>query len=658
MIYKYFFFSQEGKMTKDVFGWSGKILNVDLTESSVTHLDTMTYADRFLGGRGIATRIYWESVPPETGAFDPENLLILMNGPFSATGVPGSSRFAVVSKSPMLNPEGFCYGNVGGNFGPYLKRAGYDGVVIKGRAKQPSYIHMSDGKVEILDASRLWGKGVYDVQDRLTEKYGKQVRYVTTGPAGENRCRAATLMTDNEGSATGGFGAVMGSKNLKAVVITGTGHPKTADPEKLKELISLTMQISKRGTLRMPFPRQYVKYVGKSPCYQCALDCLRGKYMTNSGKEAVRKCAPLIFYVSEAMKRREENKIDAAFDATEMCNDLSLCVAELRSLLGWLIGCYEAGFLSKKETGLDMADLGTREFIETLLTMIARREGFGDILADGLSRIGERLGEEALQYFPLVVPSIGSGTSYSPRMYYTNAMLYATEPRMPIAALHEVSYMIARWLLHQFRPDLSPTTAKVFREATKKFWHHDKAWDFTTYEGKAEASVVIQNRTYLKDSLLLCDCAWPLVDSFNTPNNVGDPALESKLFSAVTGIETDEMELLRYGERIVNQQRAILLREGWKAKADDNVAEFNYTVPLDTDMLNPRLIVPGPTEEPVSIRGNLLDRKKFEEMRETYYTLRGWDPVTGLQKAETLDQLGLSDLIPDLEKNGHVKPGM
>ncbi|MFC1885597.1 aldehyde ferredoxin oxidoreductase N-terminal domain-containing protein [Thermodesulfobacteriota bacterium] len=642
-------------MTDDVFGWSGKILNVDLTESKTTHSNTMDYADRFLGGRGVATRIYWEQVPADTGALDSANCLILMSGPFTATGVPGASRFEVVSKSPMLNPEFFCYGNVGGSFGPYLKRAGYDGVVVKGKAEKPVYVYINDGHVEILDAAELWGKGVHEVHNLLKKKYGKPVQYVTTGPAGENMCRTATLMTDNEGSATGGFGAVMGSKNLKAVVVSGSGRPKIAHPEKLKELIRLTMNISKRGTLRIPFPRQYVKYTGKSSCYQCALDCLRGKYVTNSGKEAVSKCAPLIFYVPEAMARREGNKIDAAFDATDMCNDLSLCISELRSLLDWLIKCYEAGFLTKNQTGLDLAELGTPEFIEKLLTMIAKREGFGDILADGLSRIGEKLGEEALNYFPLVIPGIGSGTSYSPRMYYTNAMLYATEPRTPIAALHEVSYMIARWLLHQFRPDLSPTSAEVFREATKKFWHHDKAWDLTTYEGKAEASVVIQDRTCVKDSLLLCDCAWPFVDSFNTPDNIGDPSLESKLFSAVTGVETDERGLLQYGERIVNQQRAILIREGWKAKDDDNVAEFNYTEPLEDDMLNPRLIVPGPTEEPVSIRGSLLDRIKFEEMRETYYNLRGWDSETGLQKAETLTRLVLPDLIPELETSGHVK---
>ena len=146
-----------------------------------------------------------------------------------------------------------------------------------------------------------------------------------------------------------------------------------------------------------------------------------------------------------------------------------------------------------------------------------------------------------------------------------------------------------------------------------------------------------------------------MMDSFNTPDNMGDPTLESRLFSAVTGIDTDEAGLLAYGERIFNQQRAILLREGWKAKEWDVPAESNFIEPAESDMLNPRLIVPGPTEEPVSIRGNVLDRQKFEEMREEYYNLRGWDPATGLQKKESLARLKLTDVAETLEPAGLVK---
>ena len=637
-------------MTSEIFGWTGKILDVDLSGLTTSSIDTMNYADRFMGGRGIATKLYCEGVGPKVCALDPENLLIFMSGPLTATGVPGASRFEVVSKSPMTKPEKFCYGNLGGFFGPYMKRAGYDGIVVRGRADHPVYIHINDQKAEILNASWLWGKGTYRVLDLLKERHGSQVRFISTGPAGENQCRNATINTDNEGSATGGFGAVMGSKQLKAIAISGSGHPKIAHPDKLKELIRLTMRLSERGTLRMPIPKEHATYIGKSSCYQCALPCLRSRFRTTSGKEAVSKCGPLTFYVSEAMRRTEEHKIDTAFDATILCNDYSLCTNEMRSIINWLVSCYNSGFLTKNDTGLDMADLGTRKFIEQLLSMIANRKGFGNILADGLLRVGDHLGEEALAYFPLRAPIVGGGTGYSPRMYYTTALLYAFEPRTPIAMLHEVSYMIARWLLYLKKPELSPTTAEVFREAATAYWGHEKAWDLTTYEGKAEASIVIQDRTYVKDSLILCDCAWPIMDSFNTPDHVGDPSLESRLFTAVTGIETNEKELLRYGERIFNLQRIILLREGWKAKEDDAPAEFNFTQPIEADTLNPRLIVPGPTEAPVSIKGNVLDRKKYKEMRETYYLLRGWDPESGIQEEKTLERLGLTDVISNLNQ--------
>ena len=639
-------------MAEEIFGWTGKILSVDLTGSVISEMDTMKYTDRFLGGRGVATRIYWEEVSPAVGALDPENVLILMSGPLTATGVPGASRFEVVSKSPMLNPEGFCYGNLGGFFAPYLKRAGYDGVVVKGRAEKPSYIFIDDGKIELLDASYLWGKGIYETRDLLKEKHGRQVRFVTTGPAGENQCRAAALITDHEGSATGGFGAVLGSKNLKAIAVNGTGHPAVAHPDELKELIKLTMKLSERGTLRMPIPKQHAKYAGKASCYQCGLDCLRGTFKTVTGKEAVSKCGPLMFYMADALKKGEE--IDLAFDATDMVNDYSLCTGEVGSIIRWLGDSYEAGFLSKEDTGIDLGELGTKAFIENLLSMISNRTGFGDVLAEGLSRIGENLGEKALEFFPLVVPGVGGGAGYAPRMYNTNALLYALEPRTPIAMLHEVSYMIARWLLYQIRPELSPTTAEVFRASATRFWGHEKAWDLTTYEGKAEASIKIQDRTYIKDSLLLCDCAWPITDSFNTPDHIGDPDLESKIFKAVTGIEVSEQGLLRFGERIFNQQRAILLREGWKAKEEDVPADFNFNIPVEQDGLNPKLIVPGPTEEPVSVKGSVLDRDKFEEMRDKYYKLRGWDSETGLQTESGLDELGLSDLARALKETGHL----
>jgi len=641
-------------MSNKVYGWCGKILKVNLSNASITELDTMDYADRFLGGRGIATKIYYDEVAPEVGALDPGNCLILMSGPLTATGAQGTPRFEVVGKSPMVMPEGFCYGNLGGFFAPYLKRAGYDGIVITGCSDKPSYIWINDGKVQILEASFLWGKGFFDVSSILRDKYGPKVRFVTTGIAGENKCRSATLLADHEGSATGGFGAVMGSKNLKAIVVNGTGKPEVARPDELAALNKETIKLSKRGTLRMPVPKKLIEFVKTASCYQCGLECGKGLYKTPQERVVVRKCQAFMMYMQWAFTREGEG-IDTVLDATDLSNDYSICTMELGNILAWIDTAYKSGYLTDEITGLKYDTLGSREFFETLVSMIAKREGFGDVLADGLLRAGEKLGDEAKTLFTEQVYGVGMGAAYSPRQYNVNALLYGMEPRQPIAMLHDVSHLIARWLLHRIRPHLSPTTAEVFRAAATKFWGHEKAWDMTTYEGKAHATVKIQDRTYLKDSLPFCDFAWPIMDSFNTEDHTGDPTLESRIFSAVTGIDTDKEGLSLYADRIFNIQRTVLLGEGWKAKEDDAPAEFNFTEPIMHDILNPQLIVPGPTEEPVSVKGNVLERDKFYKMREEFYALRGWDPETGLQKTETLNRIGLSDLAQDLGEKGLVK---
>ena len=637
-------------MTNNIFGWCGKILKVDLSNSRITELETMDYADRFLGGRGIATRIYWEEVGPDVGAFDPENHLILMSGPLGATGAQGASRFEVVGKSPMLMPEGFCYGNLGGFFGPYLKRAGFDGVVISGRYEKPIYLWIHDGRAQILDASFLWGKGVYDVQDILKKTHGKNVRFVTTGVAGENMCRSANLLTDNEGSATGGFGAVMGSKNLKAVAVLGTESPLVAKPEELKELNQLTVHLNKRDSMPAPYPEDQVRRIGKSSCYQCGLDCkYRNSFRTATGKNVVRKCQSMFVYFPWVMGRPGES-ILTAVDATGICNDLSICTMEMYNIIQWLDTCYKSGYLTDKETGLDISKLGTHEFFDNFANIIARREGFGDILAEGLLRAGEQLGKEATAHFANEVSGVGDGATYSAREYLMNGLLYAMEPRQPIAMLHETSWLTGLWVMNQSNPKSSPVTSEVFRAAATKFWGNEKAWDLNTHEGKAMAAANIIDRTYVKDSLLLCDSCWPLMVSWNTPDRVGDPTLESRIFSAVTGIETDDVGLNQYGERIFNLQRGVLLREGWRPKADDVPGEFNFIDPVETVFMNPDVIVPGPGEEVISRKGQTLDRDVFESMREEFYDLRGWGVESGLQQMETLERLGLSDLVQDLKQ--------
>ncbi|MGD9017471.1 MAG: aldehyde ferredoxin oxidoreductase N-terminal domain-containing protein, partial [Desulfobacterales bacterium] len=236
------------------YGWCGQILKIDLSSEVVTEIETRPYADRFLGGRGIATRLYWEYVPATVKAFDPENHLIFMTGPLTATGAQGASRFEVVGKSPMLMPEGFCYGNMGGYWGPALKRAGFDGLMVYGKANRPVYLFISDGQLRIEDAAAIHLEGVEQAGAYLRQKHGKRTHFISTGPAGMNLCRSANLMTDNAGSATGGFGAVFGAKNLKAIAVLGTQSPLVSNPAALSDLNRLTIQLNKRDISFNPYP--------------------------------------------------------------------------------------------------------------------------------------------------------------------------------------------------------------------------------------------------------------------------------------------------------------------------------------------------------------------------------------------------------------------
>jgi aldehyde:ferredoxin oxidoreductase len=341
---------------------------------------------------------------------------------------------------------------------------------------------------------------------------------------------------------------------------------------------------------------------------------------------------------------------ETALDATGLCNDLSICTMEMANIVQWISTGYKRGYLSDARTGLEIDKLGTWDFFENLCNMIAYRKGFGDILAEGLLRAGENLGPDAKVLFANEVAGVGDGATYSAREYLMNGLLYAFEPRQPIAMLHEVSRTIGMWVMNLQYPGSTPVSSDAYRKATAKFWGHGKAWDLNTHDGKAMAATRIMDRTYVKDSLGLCDSCWPLMFSHHTKDNVGDTTLEARTFNAVTGNKLDEIELLKFGERVFNQQRAILLYEGWNPEKDDMVQEFNFTDSVQSGFMNPEVLVPGNGDTVLNRKGQTLDREVFMKMRDEFYRLRGWDPETGYPLAEKLQELGLSDLLD-------VKPG-
>jgi aldehyde:ferredoxin oxidoreductase len=268
--------------------------------------------------------------------------------------------------------------------------------------------------------------------------------------------------------------------------------------------------------------------------------------------------------------------------------------------------------------------------------------------ADALGAGAKKL---ALDHFT----QTGRGIAYGPKIFLPSALIFSTEPRPSVAELHEICEPLIKWALwYTTQGSFSYVSTEVLRKIALRFWGSEEAADFSTYAGKARAGVKIQNRQHAKDSLVLCDFAFPLYDDASTEDHVGDPALESRLFSAVTGRQMDEAMLDQAGERIFNLYRAILLREGRNGREDDYLPESQFVEREEPvydafGLFNPDLYLPGAGDAVISVKGKALIREGFEQMKNEYYELRGWDVQTGFFTKKKLEELDLSDFIETLQ---------
>ncbi len=639
-------------------GYAGNILRVNLSNGVIESIPTQKYSDLFLGGRGIAARIYWDEVPPGIDPFDPENRLIFMTGPVTATTGFCGSRWQVCGKSPYRDMFSYC--NLGGDWGAQLKMAGYDGLVVHGKADGPVYLWINNDEVEIRRADHLRGRGAIACREALNEQFGRAVRVVAIGQAGENRVRFANILGDRDSSGSSGLAAVMGSKNLKAIAVRGKKKVATADPVKVQDLrkriIPMISGLDSEFYAKVA-PHHEIMPPGrtrKDVCYSCVGEkCLRENYKGENGRKGKFMCGSSFFYIIRA-NRYYGKTSDVPFEANKLCDDYGLDTHVVEPMIMWLIRCYKAGILTEEETGLPLSRIGSLEFIETLLRKISLREGFGDLLAEGPHRAAETLGKEARELITDYINRNDQLPFYGARMYLTTGLFYATEPRLPIQQLHEISTLLMRWSVDQVQgPKEGGVTSEMIRAIARRFWGGEVAADFSTYEGKALAAAMIQDREYAEECLILCDFIWPLIYTEYTEDRVGDPTMENQLCSAVTGKDIDEKEYYRIGERAFNIQRAIMIREGWKGREDDTLDEFEFTSPIKSDTAgNPDCIVPGKNGEHFSRKGLVVERKEFEKMKDEYYEIRGWDLRTGLQKKARLEQLGLGDVAEKLEGEG------
>lgn len=655
----------------NISGYAGKILKIDLSEGKTSTLSTCDYSERFLGGRGIAAKIYWDGVPSEVRAFDPENYLIFITGPLAGFTRFAGSRWQLCGKSPEMEPESFSYANFGGSWGAWLKFAGYDGLVVTGKAERPVYIYIDerDG-VEIRDASLLWGKTTVETQAALKERLGKTVKTVQIGPAAENMVLFSTILAEDNSSGSSGFGSVMGYKMLKAIVVKADEKrkPVAADPEMLKSLGKEILKLKKEND---ESGHQKTLIGDLTACFGCINGCSRRTYKAENNVNFKSFCQATKFYLDAAMKYNKDRLSAGSGDeygaamknnndiaevcrlGTRLCDKYGLDTVVMEGLLEWIDKCHEAGILTEEETGLPLSRIGSSEFIEELVRKITYREGFGDILAMGTIRAAEQIGRGSIKLIsPGTATSASECKDYDSRLILANSLLYATEPRRPIQMLHAIAFPLRRWVWWRNQAyDDSFLSSDIFRDIAEKYWGGPVAADLSTYEGKALAAIKIQDYGYIKESAILCDLAWPILQVHSPDSNIRMGTLESRIISAVTGMEMDEKELLKTGERIFNLQRAVLMRQGWGGREGDKLLDHLHEDPLEDNLyFSPGCIVPDKDGEAVSLKGAVIEREAFEKMKSEYYALRGWDRETGLQTKEKLEELDLCDIAVDLDK--------
>jgi aldehyde:ferredoxin oxidoreductase len=610
-----------------MIGYGGRTLHVDLGSgrSEVRPLDEGT-ARAFLGGNGLAVRLLWEAAVPGTDPFDPGNPVALAVGPITDTIVPGNSRACVATKSPQTGL--FFDSTFGGRFPAMLKRTGFDAVVVTGRADHPVYLAVDEEGATLRDARPVWGKTTRDTVEAIQAADGAETDVLAIGPAGENLVRFACLAhywKNREGVAgRGGIGAVWGAKNLKAVTVRGGRKTAVADPARLKQLVDETREPMKKGTANLtsygtPFLTGPINAIGALGAYNLRQETYAGweaidgrslkehyhdrdttclKCPVACGKQfAVPADVPGYGGVRGKMPEYEtlfafgsmlgNSNAPSIIHANVLCDLLGLDSISMGVTLAFVAECLERGVLSPADVGgpFGWAD---HEGMIRLLEQTARREGFGDRLAEGSWRLARQIGRGA-ERLPYAVKGLEL-PAHSARALKGMAIGYATATR---GGSH-----------HDTRP--TPQYALGF--------------DRRSTADKPAFAVKSQHFTAVDDSLVMC--------RFTSERGFGLFLNEAYagLVSAVTGWAVDAPELERIGERIVNLERMFGVREGVRRK-DDAL---------------PWKVMHEPIPEGPSA-GMHCPPDELAAMLDDYYALRGWD-ADGVPTPERLRALGLSSL--------------
>jgi aldehyde:ferredoxin oxidoreductase len=629
------------------YGYTGKILLVDLSNQNVEveEPDEAFYRS-YLGGRGIGYHYLIQQVPAGTDPFAPENILVLATGVMTGAPLPAACRFAAVGKSPLTGTAG--ESEAAGFFGPELKMAGFDGVVFQGKAEKSVYLWVTDGKARIKDATHLSAAGAREVEDAIRDEMGgKKIRVAQTGLAGMNRVRFANI-TNNLGHFNGrnGFGALMGSKNLRAVAALGTEkltfenpgflretaqnyartfkenpigeqlfvYGTTAFPEILSAAGALPVNNFRRSSLNDPVPVSGDTYneillQKRKGCYACPIRCKRGIALDDAryGVDS-RYGGPEYETISALGTNLNITDLKAIAKGNEICNRYCIDTISAGMTIAFACECFEEGIITTADTdGLELS-FADADLMIQLLEMIAHREGFGDMLAEGSTRLAEQWGvkdkpchlavkgQEVSMHDPRVKVGVGIGFAVSP--YGADHM----------TAAHDTVFVNENsFALNSVKP--------------LGIYEPMHATNITTQ--KVRNYKLLENFWRTLDALGLCVFGY-------APRGVMPIDTMVQCVSAVTGWEPSLFELMRAGERGTMIARAFNSREGFTIK---------------NDRLPKRLFDDKP--DGANAGQQIFNANDFAEAIRLYYDMIGCDPETGRPQRAKLLELGL-DWIDEL----------
>ena len=596
-----------------MYGYQGKILRINLSTGAcgVEALDE-TIAKKFVGGRGLGTKLFADKVSPSVDALSPENKILFVTGPLTGTPTPTGGRYMVVTKSPLTGT--IASSNSGGYWGPELKFAGYDLIIVEGKSDKPVYLMIEDDKIEIRDAGHLWGKVVSETTKILEGETPAKSRVLTIGPAGEKLSKIAAVMNDYARAAgRSGVGAVMGSKNLKAIVVRGTQKVPLANEDDLKKVVKdCTQKIKENGVTGQGLPTygtavlvniinengvfpvnnfqtsQFDKaeeisgetlaekyLVKKDPCYRCPIAC--GRYCKVDDIEGG---GPEYETVWAFGGDCGVSDMGSVIKANFWCNEMGLDTISAGTTIAAAMELYQKGFIKDEDLDGVSLEFGNNDAVVEWTKRMGMREGFGDKMADGSYRLADSYGvpELSMSVKKQELPA------YDPRGIQGQGLQYATSNR---GGCHVRGYLIS--------PEILGLPEKL---------------DRFSLEGKATWVKIFQDLTAVIDSLGLC-----LFSSFAL--GLSDYAA---LVNAVTGANYTDEELLACGERIWTNERLHNLRVGYSA-AEDTLPKRLLNDPIPD----------GPS------KGQTL---KLAELLPQYYTERGWDEA-GVPKPELITNLGM-----------------